>query len=93
MTITNGPGGDKAFSVKAVILYSRRDCYLCEVAKDVLEGVRKRTPFDLSIVDVDGDPDLRARFGTEVPVVFVDGRKAFKYRVDPARFEKRIREG
>lgn len=32
--------------------------------------------------DVDGDPDLRARYGDRVPVVAVDGEAAFVARVD-----------
>ena len=40
--------------------------------------------------DVDTSPDLRERFGHEVPVVLVDGRKAFKFRVDPERLRRRI---
>ena len=33
-------------------------------------------------MDVDGDPALAAAYGDEVPVLLVNGRKAFKYRVD-----------
>ena len=76
-----------------MILYTRRDCHLCDAAKGVLDAVRGRAAFDLEIVDVDGDPELRARFGHDVPIVFVNGRKAFKHRVDPALFEKKVREG
>jgi glutaredoxin len=73
-----------------VTLYTRARCHLCDVAKDVLAQVRADQPFDLEVVDVDGDPALAARYGTEVPVVLVDGRKAFKYRVDPAQLRARL---
>ncbi|MGH9862002.1 MAG: glutaredoxin family protein, partial [Candidatus Acidiferrales bacterium] len=36
-------------------------------------------------VDVDTDPELKARFGEELPVLFLDDRKVAKYRVDVAR--------
>jgi glutaredoxin len=68
----------------SVTLYTRVRCHLCDVAKGVLEEVRRERPFELTIVDVDTDPELADRYGGEVPVVLVDGRKAFKYRVDPA---------
>ncbi len=42
-------------------------------------------------VDVDSDPELVARYGDEVPVLLVNGRKAFKYRVAPQALRKRIR--
>ena len=31
-------------------------------------------------IDVDGVPDLKEKYGNEVPVLFINGRKAFKYR-------------
>jgi len=37
-------------------------------------------------VDIDADPELRQRFDVEVPVVFIDGRKAFKYHMDERDF-------
>jgi hypothetical protein len=32
-------------------------------------------------VDISADPDLEARYGLEIPVLLVDGKKAAKYRV------------
>jgi glutaredoxin len=73
-----------------VTLYTRAGCHLCDVAKDVLEQVRRERAFELVTVDVDGDPDLSRAYGEEVPVVAIDGRKAFKYRVDPAVLRERL---
>jgi hypothetical protein len=33
-------------------------------------------------VDIDADPELPARYNEEVPVVFIVGRKSFKYRME-----------
>ena len=73
-----------------VTLYTRVGCHLCDVAKDVLEAAQKDRPFELATVDVDTDPDLAGRYGLEVPVVLVNGRKAFKFRVDPAALRARL---
>jgi glutaredoxin len=73
-----------------VTLYTRVRCHLCEVAREVVERVRAEQPFALEVVDVDQDPALAARYGREVPVVLVDGRKAFKYRVDPVALRDRL---
>jgi hypothetical protein len=35
----------------------------------------------LRIIDISGDPELEARYGLEIPVLLVDGKKAAKYRV------------
>ena len=74
-----------------VALYTRHGCHLCEEARAELERARAREPFELEIVDVDGDPALREQFNDEVPVVFINGRKAFKYRVDARELARRLR--
>jgi glutaredoxin len=74
----------------AVTLYTRVGCHLCDVVKDVLDQVRKGRPFDLEMVDIDTDPELVRLYGEEVPVVAIDGRKAFKYRVDAAALRDRL---
>jgi hypothetical protein len=45
----------------------------------------------VAVVDVDSDPDLAARYGHEVPVVEVDGRKAFKFRLTADQLLRRLR--
>lgn len=73
-----------------VTLYTRRDCHLCHEAREVLDRERQVSPFDLEVRDIDSDPSLRDEFGEQVPVVFLDGRKIFKFRVDPARLHRRL---
>lgn len=48
-----------------LILYSRRDCHLCELAADLL----RRMDIAFSEVDVDKDPALQDRYGLSVPVL------------------------
>ncbi|HJY85102.1 MAG TPA: glutaredoxin family protein [Candidatus Binatia bacterium] len=59
-------------------LYSRPDCCLCEEMKTVLAQVRRDISFDLEEINISTDPELEVRFGREIPVLFVNGRKAFK---------------
>ncbi len=75
---------------REVVVYSRRGCHLCEVVKESLAKLHKRGGFTWREVDVDSDPDLHRRFTDEVPVVFIDGRKAFKYRMDEREFLRRL---
>lgn len=53
----------------AVILYSREDCHLCEVARQDLEALQSQFPHHLQVVDVDSSPELQRVYGFEVPVV------------------------
>ncbi len=73
-----------------VTLYTRRGCCLCDEAKRALETARRGADFDYAEVDIDTDPDLCRRYNDEVPVVAIDGVKAFKYRVDPKEFLKKL---
>ena len=72
-------------------LITRHDCHLCEEMEVVIEQVTADTDAVLEILDVDADPDLRARYSDEVPVLLIDGRKAFKYRVTAVELRQRLR--
>jgi len=69
-----------------VIVYSRQGCHLCDVVKETLAATRDAADFHWREVDIDADPELREKFNEEVPVVFIDGRKAFKYHMEPKQF-------
>lgn len=73
----------------SVTLYTRRDCHLCDEAKEAIRksGVEVAT----REVDVDTDPDLLRRYGNDVPVILVDGMEAFRHRLDPAAFASFVR--
>ncbi len=69
-----------------VVVYSREGCHLCDVVKDTLKQVEGEAEFEWRVVDIDGDPVLREKYNEEVPVVFIDGHKAFKYHMDGRQF-------
>jgi len=71
-------------------LYGRPECHLCHEMRAVVDALRADVPFDLDEVDIDGDPALVAAYGEEIPVLLVNGRKAFKYRVTPAALRARL---
>lgn len=68
-----------------VTLYARPDCHLCEVARTVIAKVCADLGEEYDEVLIDDDPVLRARFGEEVPVTFVDGLQHDFWRVDETR--------
>ena len=73
-----------------VIVYSRAGCHLCDVVKQQLEQWRKRADFTWREIDIDADPELLRLYNEEVPVVFIDGRKAFKYHLNERDFFRRL---
>ena len=75
-----------------VEVYSRPGCHLCDEAKEVIERVRLRFPFALRIINVETEPELEQAYGGQIPVVFINGNKAFKYHVDEAELEKKVKK-
>jgi glutaredoxin len=73
-----------------LLLYSRKNCSLCDEMKEVVRRVAASVPLKLEEIDVDGAPELREQYGHEVPVLFIDGRKAFKYRVTALELRSRL---
>jgi glutaredoxin len=69
-----------------VVVYSRRGCHLCDVVKETLTHAQGKADFVLREVDIDNDVQLRQQYNDEVPVVFIDGRKVFKYRMNEDQF-------
>ena len=70
----------------SVVVYSRKGCHLCDVLKETLTKLQSAADFEWRDVDIDTDPDLVQRFNDEIPVVFINGRKAFKYRMTRDQF-------
>jgi glutaredoxin len=73
-----------------VIVYSRKGCHLCEIVKESLTKLSRHAKFQWRDVDVDSSTELRHQYGDEVPVVFINGRKAFKYRMDEREFLRKL---
>jgi glutaredoxin len=69
-----------------VIIYSRKNCHLCEVAKEVVESARNEAEFELEVVFIDGNPELEKLYGEEVPVTMINGKRHDYFKVDRARF-------
>ena len=70
-------------------VYSRADCCCCHKALDLLKEYQARSGFTVEEIDIDTDPDLVAKYNTEVPVVAVNGKVRFRGIVNPA-FLKRL---
>jgi thioredoxin reductase (NADPH) len=67
-----------------LILYGRADCRLCD---DMLAALRSRLGADtpVTIVDVDRDPALEARYGEHVPVLVAGEIELCRHRLDAAK--------
>ncbi|HYL81119.1 MAG TPA: glutaredoxin family protein [Candidatus Acidoferrum sp.] len=69
-------------------LYSRPGCHLCDDLRVLCERLSGEFPIQLTEVNIELDPGLLARYDREVPVLFVNGRKAVKYRSTEAALRR-----
>jgi glutaredoxin len=73
-----------------VELFGKPDCHLCEDAKRLLKTLRATYTFTLHEINIAEYASLQAQYGEEIPVVFINGHKAFKYRIDAKQFVRRL---
>jgi glutaredoxin len=68
-----------------VLLLVRQGCHLCDEARDDTLRVIADYGVDLVERDVDADPNEAARYGEQVPVLFVDGVQLDFWRISESR--------
>ena len=73
-----------------VVVYTAEGCRLCARALEVVREVEAELGFDLVLVDIGGDPTLEARYREHLPVVEIDGERAFTYFVPPEALRARL---
>lgn len=71
-------------------LYGRPGCHLCDDLRVLCERLGGEFPLRLAEVNIETDPGLEARYGQEVPVLFIDGRKAVKFRTTEAALRRTL---
>ena len=74
-----------------VVIYTRPGCHLCEEAKQEMLAANCADQYVLEEVNIESDPALVERYGLEIPVITINGVKAFKYRLTAAEFKSKLR--
>ncbi len=73
-------------------MYTRPGCHLCEEAKTTIAPLLREFGAVLREVNIEEDAVLEARYGLDIPVIFVGGRKVAKHRVNVEQFRRQLRE-
>ena len=71
---------------RRVFLYTARGCHLCELAREVLDG--EHVVYEE--VDITGVPALEAEYREWLPVVEIDGERAFVYRIPVEALRRKV---
>jgi hypothetical protein len=67
--------------MRTITLYTKEGCHLCELALAVIEDVRRRHPFDLTLIDILDDPAAYDHYKHDIPVVLLDGGEIARHRL------------
>ena len=70
-----------------VVMYGAAGCHLCERAREVL---RAELGDGFEEIDITGVDELEARYREWLPVVEIDGARAFVYFVDPGALRRKL---
>jgi glutaredoxin len=75
-----------------VTLYTRPGCHLCEDAKSIIEPLLAEFGATLREINIDTDARLTEQFGYDIPVIFINDRKAAKHRINAEQFRRQLAE-
>jgi glutaredoxin len=67
--------------VARITIYSRPDCHLCELAKEVVDRCRTKVEFAIEVVDISQNPELLQRYRDDIPVILLDGNEIARHFV------------
>ncbi len=74
-----------------VTILSRPDCHLCEVVLKMARRLQADGAFSLDYVDISGDAQRSAWFGTRIPVVLIDQVERLSGRITEAQLRRAIK--
>ncbi|MDQ1559704.1 MAG: hypothetical protein QOD32_2764 [Pyrinomonadaceae bacterium] len=74
-----------------VTLYTRPGCHLCDEAKQAMLAARCENQYTLLEVNIDLSPELKRRYGWDIPVVHINGVETFRHRLTPSDFAREVR--
>lgn len=75
-------------------IYSKPGCHLCDEMKSLVHRIIAEQSNDRAIaleeIDISSDSALLDRYGLEIPVLFIDGKKVAKYRVSETELTQMV---
>ncbi|MFC1513805.1 glutaredoxin family protein [candidate division KSB1 bacterium] len=73
-----------------VTFYTKEGCSLCLKAKEVINKVSKIVKFQYTEIDITEDDTIYKKFIEQIPVVFINGRKSFKFYVNEKKMMEKL---
>lgn len=73
-----------------VTLYTRPGCHLCDDARREMQAAGMAGEYTYEEVNIEQDEGLYDLYKFEIPVITINGHKAFKYRLTAEEFRRRL---
>jgi len=84
----------RACPLVRLTIFTKAGCHLCDDMKSVVHRVIACRPdaHDIAVdeVDISADRELLDRYGLEIPVLLIDGRKVAKFRVSEQELRRMV---
>jgi glutaredoxin len=71
-------------------IYSKPGCHLCDEMKATVRRVIQDPHISVDDIDISNDPVLVDRYGLEIPVLAINGKKVAKYRVSEEELRRMV---
>jgi glutaredoxin len=71
-----------------ITLYSKKDCHLCDIAKETLLKIQEEFPFSLTEIDIEKDENAFEKYKYLIPVLEIDGEEIFTYRINETELKR-----
>ncbi len=75
-----------------VTIYSKKDCHLCDIARDTLIKIQQEFPFSLTEIDIEKDKTAFDKYKYLIPVIEINDRIVFTYRINENELKNILRK-
>jgi glutaredoxin len=65
-----------------VTFYTKAECHLCEEARDMLEDIAALTTYELTEIDIRGNPDIFEKYRYRIPVIIINDETLIEGRIE-----------
>ena len=71
-------------------IMTKNGCGLCVDAKEIVERVLPDFPVTLKMIDIESNSDLFEKYKEKIPVVRINGKENFVYKVNEITLRKKL---
>jgi glutaredoxin len=65
-----------------VTFYTKAGCHLCEEARDMLDDIAALSTYELTEIDIRGNPAIFEKYRYRIPVIIINGDTLLEGRIE-----------